>query len=453
MRFMIPAFRMVDLHDSRRTPLSNDIPPVPEDRPGLRDNSYCMAAWAILEHLREVETRGAFEFVDLSSFASDHAASFGLCPEDVLWVAQTLATATDARWPGGSTRQTAPLKKMRRGHAYMLDQVGRELLAYVAGYFRWVHAGIEARKLVLDLEMGDFASFREMANRMLMKIRTELFDLRQLQERPGINALVDGFVAEADRFTKTISDVTKVVGEAQSTLRNATTRGELERWSSAAGEDLEDIVGEAHDTLSRIFTANAGLQRAMADFIGEVQSRRRALVGVVRFDQAADSFLRAGGGPPADPGFLSMLLEPTGPLSCPEMEFNPLELKSTVVQRAKLEPKPRERHRRTSLPPRLDRIDAFVARNRELILGMLESAPVSLSAFLVADEDDINPVDLNNLVEMSTIFMAPYVLGLDEMRSKCVRFRVGEQTKWILKDGWTLQGPELWMELAERSAS
>ncbi|MBI5164973.1 MAG: hypothetical protein HY985_13860, partial [Magnetospirillum sp.] len=74
---------------------------------------------------------------------------------------------------GGSTKATAPLKKLRRGHSYMLDRVGRELLAYVAGYFRWVHAGAEARKLITDLENGDVESFRDVAQRILTKIRSE----------------------------------------------------------------------------------------------------------------------------------------------------------------------------------------------------------------------------------------------------------------------------------------
>ncbi|WP_448189642.1 hypothetical protein [Azospirillum sp. sgz301742] len=457
MRFLIPACRLVDLHDSRRTP-GSDMASLPEARTGLEDGLYCTLAWVILEHLRECESKGAFEFVDLMPLARDRCVEFGVSPEDILWVALALATPTEIRWPGGSTRTTAPLKKLRRGHSYMLDRVGRELLAYVAGYFRWVHAGAEARKLITDLDSGDFASFREIAQRILTKIRSELFDLRQLKEQPEIDVLQQSFLAQADRFIKTFVEVSRVIAEAQGLLRTPVTVRKLRGWAEANDAEVEDVLGEANDTLTRLAGANALLHRLVADFVNEVQSRQRSLVGVVGFDRAIDTFLRAAPGVGTDPEFLERIMALTGPVSFPGLEFNPLELRHCVVRRVRSEPQPRQRIRRERVEPKLERVDAFVARNREAIMRMLATGPVSLSAFLQADEAEtdgeiaIDPRDLDSLVEMATVFFSPYVLRLeDELKSKCLRFRVGGNTEWTLKDGWTLRGPELLMELVERT--
>lgn len=429
-----------------------------EERTGLEDALYCAIAWAILEHLRECETKGAFEFVDLGPMARERCGEFGATPEDILWVAQALASPTEVRWPGGSTRATAPLKKLRRGHSYMLDRVGRELLAYVAGYFRWVHAGAEARKLITDLDSGEFDSFREIAQRILTKIRSELFDLRQLKEQPEVSVLQQSFVAQSDRFIKAFVEVNRVIAEAQGLLRTQATVRMLQGWAEANDVEVEDVLGEANDTLTRLASANALLHRLVADFVAEVQSRQRSLVGVIGFDQAIDRFLRAGPGGETNPDFLERIMTLTGPVSFPGLEFNPLELRHSVAKRVQAEPQPRQRIRREKMEPKLERIDAFVARNREAILRMLAAGPVSLSAFLQADEADtdddtaIDPRDLDSLVEMATVFFSPYVLRLDDqMKSKCLRFRVGEETEWRLKDGWTLRGPELLMELVERN--
>ena len=242
MRFLIPAFRLVDLHDSRRTP-GTDMPSMPEDRPGLQEGIYCAIAWRVLEHLRDRETRGAFEFVDLPPFAKEIGGEMGVTAEDVLWVAQTLATPTEARWPGGMTRATAILRKLRRGHSYMLDRAGRELLAYVAGYFRWVHAGAEARKLISDLESGEMDSFREIAQRLLTKIRGELFDLRQLKEQPEVDLLHQSFLTHSDRFIKTFIEVSRVIGEAHRHRR----RGRCPAQRSASSPPLRSHQGGRSD--------------------------------------------------------------------------------------------------------------------------------------------------------------------------------------------------------------
>lgn len=456
MRFLIPAMRLVDLHDSRRTP-GADMAPLTEERTGPQDGVYCAIASAVLEYLRDCETHGAIEFVDLVPFSKEHCGDFGAVPEDVLWVAQTLATPTEARWPGGSTKATAPLKKLRRGHSYMLDRVGRELLAYVAGYFRWVHAGAEARKLIADLENGDFDSFRDIAQRILTKIRSELFDLRQMKEQPELNVLQQSFVSHSSRFIKTFIEVSRVISEAQAQLRNPTTVRMLQGWAEANETEVEDVLGEANDSLTRVASANAMLHRLVADFVAEVQSRQRSLVGVITFDKAIDRFLRfPSSSAETNPAFLEAVMGKTGPVSFPGLEFNPLEVRHSVPKRTQAEPKARQRIRREKLDPKLDRIDAFVARNREVILRMLETGPISLSEFLVADEIEdpeqaINNYDLDLLVEMATVFFSPYVLRLDDqMKSKCLRFRLGEETTWTLKDGWTLRGPELIMELVER---
>jgi hypothetical protein len=429
-----------------------------EERTGLQNAVYCAIASALLEYLRDCETRGAFEFVDLTPFAKEYCQEFGVGLEDVLWVAQTLATPTEARWPGGATKATSPLKKLRRGHSYMLDRVGRELLAYVAGYFRWVHAGAEARKLITDLENGDVESFRDVAQRILTKIRSELFDLRQLKEQPEVTVLQQSFVAQSGRFIKTFVEVSRVIGEAQGQLRNPTTVRMLQGWAEVNEVEVEDVLGEANDTLTRLASANAVLHRLVADFVAEVQSRQRSLVGVIGFDKAIDRFLRLRrAAPEIDPGFLEEIMDKTGPVSFPGLEFNPLELRHSVAKRVRPEPTVRQRIRREKIEPKLDRVDAFVASNREIILRMLEAGPVSLSQFLTADETDdpdqaLNNYDLDLLIEMATVFFSPYVLRLDDqMKTKCLRFQVGEETVWTLKDGWTLRGPELLMELVERN--
>jgi hypothetical protein len=461
---MGPVARLLDLHDSQRSLHASFVQAQTEDRPGTSEGLYPAIGWAILEYLRDAERSGGFEHVDLAPFADDMAARLGISAADVIYVAQVLATPTEIffghnlelpiadQGRPASTRRTALLHKLRRGQHYMLDRPGREALAFAAGYFKWVHAGVEAQKLVVELQAGDIDSFREIAVRLQTRIRGELFDLRRLLEQPEVEELRRAFLVSSSRYVATLVQVARVVTAAQAEIQTPAVEEAIRVWASARELDAERIAEELQDVLLSVGDSNASLQRAVSDFIVQVQRRDRAAFGVPNFDAAAMALARKGPSIETSQDFLEGIFDVIGPLAIDGVEFDPTELRGQVRLTQPRERKPPPRLRRTPLPPKHDRVDDFVSRNRDRILAALRDGPVSLNAWLGEDGDlpALDPRDLEHLVEAVSVFTAPYIIGLADMPDEAIRLSRGEVKTWRLADGWSLRGPDLTMELVHR---
>ncbi|MCG5238180.1 hypothetical protein ACIU1J_27870 [Azospirillum doebereinerae] len=448
---------MVDLHDSARAVGAEQTGGQNEFRPGTSSGVYPAIAWDILEELRDVELTGTVDFVDLAPISSRLTDRYSVAPGDVQYVALTLATPTridfarhgeaGERISAGTTTETALLRKQRRGHAYMLAPAGREALALASGYFKFVHAGAEAQKLIDDIQFADFDGAQQIAVRLISKVRTESYDVRRHIETPEIEGLRAAFVANADRYQKSIKEIAQAVPSAQSLLRSEALLAQVDLWAKSQGqEDGYLLASTLNGLLSTLADAVAALQRNFSDLISAVGRRERSFVGVPRFDDAARNLLRR----PAIPAIetLERIACQSGLLLPVSRAFDPLVLNGSVAMRVPRAATAPSRRRIVDDTPSIDRVDAFVAKNRDAILARLENGPVSLSDMLANDEDWLDTFDLDNLAEIATLALAPYIIGIDEDR--LLRLSLEAPAGWNLSDNWQMAGPEIMMSLVAR---
>lgn len=455
VQFLATALRLCDAHDSARE-VGAAYAAVPDEaRRGASAGRFVTIAWRLLEHLRDRELEGARDYVPLVDFVDEAAKTYGVSREDVQYVIVLLATPTKLSFVEGAdgviryraTTETALIEKQRRGYACRLSTAGREALSFASGYFKWVHAGVEAKKLLVDLQSGDFPSFYQVAIRILDRIRTETLEVRRARERPEVDDLRRYFLDHADRFTQTIHEVLDVVGDVQRLLATNDVLDALDRWSETAGDD--DVLSATffNDVVQDILNALRQLQKLFAQFVQDVQKRDRALVGVVRFEAMACRFAVSSDWR-VDPTFLERLFSGVGPVLADLPAFTPTELRHVVEPRRPRGHKP-QGFRQLGNPIQVkDRIELFVDRNRDRILARLRRGPLTLTEML-EDEDLLNPVDLDNLAEIAALIISPLILRFDDVDNTRIHIAVGDRRLWQLPDGWEISGTEFSMTLEE----
>lgn len=458
VQFLATALRLCDAHDSDRT-VGAVYASVPDEaRRGASGGRFVSIGWALLEYLRDRELAGAHDYVSLAGFIGETAQTNGVSKEDVQYVIILLSTPTklsfvetaDGETRRRATTDTALIDKQRRGYACRLSTAGREALGFASGYFKWVHAGVEARKLIVDLQGGDFRSFYQVAIRILDRIRTESLEVRRACERPEVEDLRQYFLDHAERFTGTIHEVMNVVGDVQRLIGTNEVLDALDRWSETIRDDDAISATLCNELIQDILNALRQLQKLFSKFVQDVQRRDRALVGIVRFDAMARRFVGSPADWRTDPAFLERLFGGVGPLLPDAPAFTPTELRHSVEP-----PRPKEYarqgFRRIGDPLQVkDRIELFVDRNRERILARLRKGPLTLTEML-QDEDFLNPVDLENLAEICSLIISPLILRFDDVDGTRIRIQLGDPHIWQLPDGWEISGTEFAMTLEEAS--
>lgn len=451
--FLLAAsIRMFDLHDAGRALGADHTQPPPEERSADNKGTYLSIAWDLLYYLQERELEGAFDYVDISSFAAETADAYNVTPADVYYVSNTLAQPTQLdfidprdRTTRRTTADTNLIRKKRRGQACMLAKAGREALAFASGYFKWVHAGAEAQKLVGDLQFGEYKSFFQIGTRLLNRIRQETHDIRLALEQPEVDDLRQSFLDNARRYTATIKELSSIVGQAQVQLTAPQTIESIDTWLTMVGEE-EGYAFESFTGLTQtLLNAIANMQKLFSQFLETVQSREHALVGVVRFDAAAADFLRQDGAGTSSVDFLDTMFSGIGPLFPDIEDLHPLEHRGSIEVRVPRQRQPKTFRKATHSARDKDRIEKFIDANREEILRRLESGPLSLGEIAENGDTWLDCTELDGLAEMTSFFISPMILGLDDGAQ--IRLELGGHRVWMMSDGWEFSGPDVRMRL------
>ena len=447
------TLRLVDLHDTQRIPGGILVGQPDEARSGLSQGVLISIGWSMLEWLSDQEAEGNSDFVDIAPFMREMIETHCVTAADVQTVAMYMSTPTVLDFKvtdemgaasGKSTGDTALIEKQRRGYGCRLKRTGRDALSLAGGYFKWVHAGIEARKLVSDLVAGDFASFRQQCLRLLARIGAENTEILQAMEQPEVEDLRAAFMRDSKRYSASMDEVIDVLREVTLQLGSKATVEAVE----ALGESDPDTpvtLGSLNDLRLRLSNAVAKLQRQFSRFMSVVQNRDRALVGVVRFDAIARSMLTLQGGPAVDPSFLARMMGSIGPAMADIQYFTPAELIGTVSirkPRDKVAPVPRKVGHPVAAT---DRIERFISRNEAYLLPRLEAGDLTLGDLLTAEEIDHR--DLDYILEASTLVISPQVIRFQGKADVKLSISVGPRMKWVTADGWEMSGTNLTLSI------
>ncbi|WP_142850014.1 hypothetical protein [Telmatospirillum sp. J64-1] len=458
VHFLASAMRLIDLHDSQMQPGSRVLVPPPEERRGQSQGLYVSIAWRLLEELRDQEISGKFDFIDITPFARQAAVEYGVSEEDVKQIALILATPTQfdyldaaTRQPRGARRITPLIDKQRRGYRCRLTRKGREALQFSAGYMHWVHAGVESRKLRIDLEMRNFRSFLNVARRIWLQIRDQAAEIIKVLEQPEADALRQDFITHHDRYLQTLEEIGAVIGECQMLLRRPEMAAAIAAWME---EDEEGVDVDHFLFLTREISAAAmSLQRRFSRLIIEVHDRARPLIQSVRFEEMAAEFCRRPPSLLSDEDTLARMFDRLGPVGLDLEHFSPLDLHQ-VVEAPREKPSPVSMVKKATgiTEKKLPALESFIAANRPILFGLLEKGPLRLSDFLAGagEYGEMDMTGLDKIIDGIGIFTAPLTLGIADMPGKMVSVRPLPVRVWDLPDGWRVSGNDMEIRLIDR---
>lgn len=459
--FLGAAMRLVDLHDTARSPGNDVLVQPPEHRRGNSQGLYLTLGWRILEELRDQELTGKTTFVDLIPFARRAAADFGVSEEDVKQVVRMLATPTELRFmdytDSGlipvSTKTTALIDKKRRGYHCRLSRTGREALQFANGYLKWVHIPHEAAKLVTDLQMSEFRSFIAISQRVWLQVRDQSAEIIKALEQPEAEALREHFTRHHDRYLQTLEETARVMGECQSLLRRQELTDAINAW---ADEDAEMGASVEHFfyITREINSATLALQRRFSTFLTEVQKRSRSYISGVRFEDMARRFVALGRNPLTRPEVLEDIHGRLGPLSIEAEHFYIMDLARSVARPKERDrpPPPRLQIRKTR-SKRLPILEQFIAANRDALLAILDNGPLKLTNFF-EDEYDLAWSALGEegqLVDALGVFTSPLTMNVhDDRPGKAILVKPLPVTRFETHDGWRVSGHAVELSLVDQ---
>jgi hypothetical protein len=465
-RFMAVSARLLDCHDSQRSP-AGVITPITEDRRGSSGGVYAGVAWGLLQYLAEEELAGRLDYVDITPYAEQAAAQYaeqGVVPDTVRQIAVILATPTQISFAApplpadepaggetallGATRETNLIEKHRKGYRCRLSRHGREALQFASGYLRWVHAGVESQKLTRDLQHHDFRSFMSIGQRLWLQVRDQMIRITQALEKPEADALRQEFLDEADRYVQTLDEIRAVVTECMMLLQQPDLREALVAWCAGA-ENTDWLEPESFSNVLRdLNNAASNLQIKFSQLIEAVSQRARSHLTGVRFEEIARQFARRPEGVLTRPDVLAGMFQRIGPVMPEAQDFQIMDMhRSVPAVRPRKRPDP-PRQRRVPEEPKADSLLDFLRRNREKLLAVLAQGPLRLSD-LIEDTHELDFRDLEEEVEALGLFVSPLVLVDDNDRQR-IQVRPVGVGRWSFGGGWSVSGHDLELRLLER---
>jgi len=164
--WLLGAFRLVDLHDSSRTPGST-TQNIPLARPGNEQKGLWLdIGLQLLNYLVEKDLEQPGNYASIRPFIEDltqrHSA---LCEEDILFVVRQLSRPTEV-WmrPGErdedgsnafSTKQTTLIDRTRTGELVRLTPRGQQAMQIAQAAREWIYTGNISESILKAIKWGD----------------------------------------------------------------------------------------------------------------------------------------------------------------------------------------------------------------------------------------------------------------------------------------------------------
>jgi hypothetical protein len=311
--FLAAALRLVDLHDSARSPGTVATPPR-EERTGLRNGLWLHLGVQLLSYLDECDRESNEGWNPLGPFYREaHSLHPGLSDEDILLVVHYLSTPTEIHFlkeqteaapelapnqarPAGlrmaSSKDSALIERRSlRGQtdACRLTGRGRLAISLARASHNWLYAHHDADKLSTALQYGEFQDIPLQCAALGQSIRRFAHELTRVLEQPGRHELSSHFMERGGQYLDTIRRVQTAVQHAREQLGTADTRERFNQWLDHHDETLLDLRA-LRRTLDELMQAVERLSRRFSAFLHQVTDTHREVVGAIPFDQVALAF-------------------------------------------------------------------------------------------------------------------------------------------------------------------
>jgi hypothetical protein len=411
--------RLLDLHSSKRKRGSRftNVPRPPENGPDA--GFYLTVGLHIIAALHQHALKGSSGPVPIAKLHEEIASRVGdLTRQDLEFCVACLSTEREVCYlderslPLEESRSAQSPTKLLRfdrrfGQVAMTD-AGRLLMRIGALHQDWIYEDKDVERIPAAIERGIFEDIPRVCEEVIGNLRSLNERLTEIEESPTFESLRTEFQQRGRQYREMLQMAGEALARSLTALGSAGTRDRFERWRAFRGIDdleIEDVLGY----VEAVHQSLHSLERHFVEFLRNIQSRRRAPLGVIRFQEVAQRLVYAA---PAHEA-LRNLLGDLGPWRVRVSSFHPMDFTGRADLFADARPGKQTVFDEVPAESAHGRFQSFLERNRDWLFERLRQGPVAFSELVqsagLTIESDESPANFFG------VFMLPEEVGGEGM--------------------------------------
>jgi hypothetical protein len=449
VRLVATVARLLDLHNSRRDRGSRSTNVAQQPQVSAAAGYYLWLGLQTIELLHRHAKQGSSGPVSISRIHEELSKKIGgIARSDLEYCLGFLSLEREIRYldlasqPAEESRVTqTPTQLLRfdkRFGQVRLSDAGRLFMRISALHQDWLYEDKDVERIPASIERGVFEDIPRICDEVIGNLRALNERLTEIEESPTFDSLRAEFQERGQQYREMLNMAGTAITRALTALASPTTRERFERWRSFRGvEDLE--IEDALSHVEGVHHSLHSLERHFIEFIRNIQSRRRAPLGVVRFQ---DVYRRLVYSAPSHDALLNLFAD-LGPWRARSAWFHPKDFVGRAdlgAVRPNAEGVVFEEQAEETAQ---ERFQSFLERNRSWILARLRRGPVALSDFV--KDAGLTFMDGESPASFFGVFSLP-----DELANEEVSISVGlSGTRMdVTVDSLRLRGddPVIWID-------
>lgn len=441
--------RLLDLHGSKRKRGSRltNVPRPPEIGPDA--GFYLTVGLHIIAALHQHALKGSSGPVPIAKLHEEIGSTIGdLTRPDLEYCLTCLSTEREICYlderslpleDGRSAQSPTKLLRFDRrfGQVAMTD-AGRLLMRIGALHQDWIYEDKDVERIPAAIERGIFEDIPRVCEEVIGNLRSLNERLTEIEESPTFESLRAEFQQRGRQYREMLRMAGEALARSLTALGSPGTRDRFERWRSFRGiEDLEieDVLGY----VEAVHQSLHSLERHFVEFLRNIQSRRRAPLGGIRFQDVAQRLVYAA---PAHDALINLLGD-LGPWRVGIASFHPMDFIGRADLFADAGPGKQTTFDEAPTPGAHDRFQSFLERNRDWLLNRLSQGPLAFSELVQSGgltfESDESPANFFG------VFMLPEEVGAEGM---AVHVGLAGKRMKVALNGLLLTGddPVIWVQ-------
>src|SRR6266849_4683780 len=424
VRLVATVARLLDLQNSRRERGSRSTNIAQQPQVSTAAGYYLWLGLQTIQLLHRHAKQGSSGPVPVARLHEELSGKIGhIARSDLEYCLSFLSLEREIRYldpnslPAEESRVTqTPTQLLRfdkRFGQVRLSDAGRLLMRISALHQDWLYEDKDVERIPASIERGVFEDIPRICDEVIGNLRALNERLTEIEESPTFESLRAEFEERGRQYREMLTMAGMALKRSLSALGSPVTRERFERWRSFRGiEDLE--IEDALSHVEAVHHALHSLERHFVEFIKNIQSRRRAPLGVVRFQEVCQRLVYSA---PSHEALLHLFAD-LGPWRARSIWFHPSDFVGredpragrVAVSGAVFEDRPAETAQ--------ERFQSFLERNRSWMLARLCEGPVTLSDLVT--ETDLTFLDGESPASFFGVFSLP-----DEIADGEVKIFVG----------------------------
>lgn len=388
VRLVATVARLLDLHNSRRERGSRSTNVTQQPQVSTAAGYYLWLGLQTIQLLHRHAKRGSSGPVPIARLHEELSGSIGdVARSDLEYCLSFLSLEREIRYldpsslPMEESRVTqTPTQLLRfdkRFGQVRLSDAGRLLMRISALHQDWLYEDKDVERIPASIERGVFEDIPRICDEVIGNLRALNERLTEIEESPTFESLRAEFQERGRQYREMLNMAGIALSRALTALASPATRERFERWRSFRGiEDLE--IEDALSHVEGVHHALHSLERHFIEFIKNIQSRRRAPLGVVRFQEVCRRLVYSA---PSHDALLNLFAD-LGPWRARNVWFHPRDFVGRADLRAGRPEDEGVVFEEQAEETAQERFQSFLERNRSWILARLRRGPVALSDFV-----------------------------------------------------------------------